>query len=324
MKTHVYMLKSLSSILLVLFLFAFNISSQSSVQAECVSGDCYVGTLTWPDGQRYEGEIKDGKGNGKGILTLPDGHKFSGDFFDGTINGIGTYTFTDGQRYEGSFRGGKRHGIGTYTWPSGEKYEGEWMDGKRHGIGTFTWSDGKKYVGEWLDDKPVEQANYKPYFIIFGIIFIVVIVGMILRGIDKYGKQKQTSSTQNNQNTNASSKTEWKEDKLKGPNVSTLFICPHCEESIAADVVVCPFCAEDVKNTALASPISGAISADGTASEEKVAIGTPAQGKPPASGELSSIKIRMIKLEALLAEGVITQDEFNSKKEQLINAHLDS
>ena len=50
------------------------------------------GTLTYTDGSRYEGEIRNGKRHGQG-----------------------TYTWTSGNRYEGQFRDSKMHGRGTYT-----------------------------------------------------------------------------------------------------------------------------------------------------------------------------------------------------------------
>ncbi|MCX7383064.1 MAG: hypothetical protein NT133_17000, partial [Alphaproteobacteria bacterium] len=63
--------------------------------------------------QRYEGDMRDGKGNGRGVGTWG--------------NGI---------RYDGEWSDGKRHGRGTATYPNGDRYDGEWRDDKRHGRGT--------------------------------------------------------------------------------------------------------------------------------------------------------------------------------------------
>ena len=42
-----------------------------------------VGLYIWKDGERYEGEWKDGKFHGKGIKTLPDGTIFDGEWLEG-------------------------------------------------------------------------------------------------------------------------------------------------------------------------------------------------------------------------------------------------
>ena len=73
-----------------------------------------VGEYTWPSGNKYVGEWKDGKRNGQG-----------------------TYTWPDGQRYVGEFKDGNYNGQGTYTWPGGRKYVGEWQDGRPSGQGTL-------------------------------------------------------------------------------------------------------------------------------------------------------------------------------------------
>jgi hypothetical protein len=50
--------------------------------------------FVWHFGDRYEGEYRNGKPNGKG-----------------------TYTWKDGSKYEGEWRHGKKHGKGKFTWP---------------------------------------------------------------------------------------------------------------------------------------------------------------------------------------------------------------
>ena len=86
---------------------------------------------------KYEGEITDGKPNGKGIETFPNGEKYVGEFKDGEY-----------------------HGQGIYTWKDGRKYVGKVKDGECHGQGTFSSKDGETFVGEWKDD---EEWNIKEY-----------------------------------------------------------------------------------------------------------------------------------------------------------------
>ncbi len=39
-------------------------------------------TFTWPSGQKYEGNFKDGLSDGQGTLTLANGTKFEGESKD--------------------------------------------------------------------------------------------------------------------------------------------------------------------------------------------------------------------------------------------------
>jgi hypothetical protein len=55
--------------------------------AECISGNCVngYGTYTWPNGNKYVGEFKDGNFNGQGTLTTSDGTVESGTWEDNKL-----------------------------------------------------------------------------------------------------------------------------------------------------------------------------------------------------------------------------------------------
>jgi hypothetical protein len=61
--------------------------------------------MTYPDGDKYVGEWKDGKGHGQGTYTWASGSKYVGEWKDGKRQGQGTYTFgkgpNEGDRYVG-------------------------------------------------------------------------------------------------------------------------------------------------------------------------------------------------------------------------------
>jgi len=110
------------------------------------------GIITYPNGEKYVGELKDGKFHGKGTITYPDGSIYVGEFKDDKKNGQGTFTFPDGYKIVGEFKDGVPNGQGTLTLPSGTKYVGELKNGKPWN-GTFTDKDGntgKKVNGEWI------------------------------------------------------------------------------------------------------------------------------------------------------------------------------
>ena len=123
---------------------------------------------------KYEGEIKNGKPDGKGYFSKPkwgsfdgrwsdgnpsqgtekwyNGNEYSGEYNKNGIHGQGTFTWSDGGKYVGEWKDDKRTGQGTFTYPNGDKYIGEFKDNKMNGQGTFTTSDGDSFRGSWKDD----------------------------------------------------------------------------------------------------------------------------------------------------------------------------
>ena len=128
------------------------------------SSDKKQGNITYANGAKYKGELKDGIPNGQGFLSLPDVGKYVGEFKEGIINGQGTVTLSDGRKYSGEFKEGKTHGQGIYTYPNGDKYTGGYKDGLKNGLGALTYgkgkSDGDKYVGEFKEGIPNGQGTY--------------------------------------------------------------------------------------------------------------------------------------------------------------------
>ena len=59
-------------------------------------------TLTFPNGNRYEGEINENqRPHGQGKMTYSNGDTYAGEWKDGLKHGHGVYTFTDGETFEG-------------------------------------------------------------------------------------------------------------------------------------------------------------------------------------------------------------------------------
>ena len=56
------------------------------------------------DGGKYEGEIENGKPNGKGTLIYRNGTRYVGEYLDGTWNGQGSFYFPDGEKWVGEFK----------------------------------------------------------------------------------------------------------------------------------------------------------------------------------------------------------------------------
>jgi hypothetical protein len=121
------------------------------VFAECTEGNCSdgKGTVTFPGGQKYVGQFKNGLREGKGTMTFPD-----------------TRTSAGQKQYEGEWKEDKPSGKGTVTFYDGRKFVGEWKFEVVGGLpvmmeksvvvsgrGTMFYPDGRKEVGEFINDE---------------------------------------------------------------------------------------------------------------------------------------------------------------------------
>ena len=102
----------------------------------CVLVPCAYGeTINYDNGDKYDGEVRNGKRHGHGTYTFGSGEKsgdiYYGEWKDGKYHGQGIFSFRDGQKYFGEFKDGLPNGQGTLTTPDGSAYVGEWKDGNR-------------------------------------------------------------------------------------------------------------------------------------------------------------------------------------------------
>ena len=120
--------------------------------------NCFA-NLKFKNGDKYVGEMRDGKRNGRGTLTWASGNIYVGEFKDDNINGQGTHIFTDGRKYVGEWKDNKTNGQGSYTFPDGKIIVGEFKDGNVHGHVNYTFPDGRVYVGEFKNNAANGQGT---------------------------------------------------------------------------------------------------------------------------------------------------------------------
>jgi len=129
---------------------------------ECIEGDCRTGqgTKTYANGDKYQGEFKNGDRDGQGTYAWANGDKYQGECKNGNRHGWGTYTWANGNKYQGEFKNGHKEGQGTFTWANGNKYQGEWKNGLEDGQGTFNWANGNKYQGGFKNGNRHGRATF--------------------------------------------------------------------------------------------------------------------------------------------------------------------
>lgn len=89
-----------------------------------------------------------------GTINFPDGDKYDGDLVNGVMHGAGVFTSADGDVYQGGFADGQFFGTGKHTYTDGDFYEGDFVDGKKHGNGIFHFqATGNRFVGTFVDCK---------------------------------------------------------------------------------------------------------------------------------------------------------------------------
>ena len=105
----------------------------------------------------YIGAWKDGLQDGNGTVIYNNGNKYEGEFRQGFKNGYGKFSVTTvGDVYTGYFQNGMRYGQGIETYGStGETYVGQFVNDTRWGLGTAYYQDGSpKYIGTWFQGSP--------------------------------------------------------------------------------------------------------------------------------------------------------------------------
>lgn len=104
-----------------------------------------TGTITDGNGNRYQGELVNGRPNGTGNIYYSNGDHYQGTVHDGKPDGFGTYTKSSGIVYVGGFEHGTRHGKGVIKTIQQES--------------TVTYERGKIVTSEHLRD----SERDKPY-----------------------------------------------------------------------------------------------------------------------------------------------------------------
>lgn len=117
------------------------------------------GSFAWASGQRYSGQWADDQPRGKGQMRFANGDDYEGEVADGLPQGQGRMRYASGDVYEGRFAQGKPDGQGVYRWANGQSYEGPWQGEQPHGHGTLRFANGNVYEGPLVRGTPEGQGR---------------------------------------------------------------------------------------------------------------------------------------------------------------------
>jgi len=118
------------------------------------------GVLMSAEGDVYEGFFVDQKKSGRGKFCTANGDVYVGDFLCDEMQGMGRFVAACGDVYEGEFVRGLMQGRGRFVYSSGDCYEGTWQANAKHGEGTFRSVSGDRYEGEWKQGKMHGVGRY--------------------------------------------------------------------------------------------------------------------------------------------------------------------
>ena len=119
------------------------------------------------NGEKYIGEMKNGKKDGKGIIYFNKSDKsgnkcYEGDFKNDKMEGKGVLIWNSGDRYEGAFKKSRIDGKGKIFWNNGDIYEGDFKKNKIEGKGIKYYHNGDRYEGD-LKNYEMEGKGIKDY-----------------------------------------------------------------------------------------------------------------------------------------------------------------
>lgn len=90
--------------------------------------------VTYPNGNRYEGEWRDNQRNGNGVLEFANGDKYDGEWKN------------DVQYWKGK---GFSKSVGTMNYANGDTFVGEWDNNLMNGKGTQSNNCRHLHVQQW-------------------------------------------------------------------------------------------------------------------------------------------------------------------------------
>lgn len=125
--------------------------------------------LKFPNGDRYVGQVRDGKPHGRGTIFYREDDEimrrsYEGDFFDGKRQGWGTCLYREGSSWikiAGQWQDNQAEGYVEVEVKSGHVYKGNWSNGVMEGQGVLYYPPDSpliRYRGEFKNGRKSGQG----------------------------------------------------------------------------------------------------------------------------------------------------------------------
>ena len=111
-------------------------------------------TETYNNNNRYEGQFRNGKREGKGIYYFNNGNRYEGYFKDDKREGKGIY-YCDNNIYEEDFKNNKREGKGIFYYKNGDREMRNYLNDKRAGKHAKLHANGEVTSEIFLKEKKI-------------------------------------------------------------------------------------------------------------------------------------------------------------------------
>lgn len=102
--------------------------------------DNYVADANWGD-KKYSGELYLQLPHGKGTVTFPNGDVYEGELESGQMTNQGIMTYADGSVYEGGWYRGEKDGKSVFTTAQGVEHHGTYKQGTKYMFFHIVYSD---------------------------------------------------------------------------------------------------------------------------------------------------------------------------------------
>lgn len=131
----------------------------------CFEGDCSNGfgkMINPKTEEKYEGEWRNGKRDGRGVEFYPDGEKkYVGNFKIGKYEGNGTYFYKNGDKYVGKFKNGfMNDDKGYFIFNNNIRLVVRMENNIKHGKAMRIYPDGRREDTFYIND--IERKGYIP------------------------------------------------------------------------------------------------------------------------------------------------------------------
>ena len=113
------------------------------------------------EGNKYKGEFKEDKKNGKGIMIFKNNDIYKGEFYNDIINGYGKYIWKNkNKEYSGNFLNGRINGNGFLKWGNNLYYKGFFNNGVKEGKGELGYLNKNKFYFDFKNDLPFGEGFF--------------------------------------------------------------------------------------------------------------------------------------------------------------------